>query len=66
MDKQLALTNFINSVIDDLEKIKTDLDKEIKSEYFTLSCIGDRLVIYSIGGIRCRRGKIDSDSENDK
>jgi len=66
MDKQLELTNFINCVKDDLEKIKNDLDKEINSEYFSLSCIAYRMEIFSIGGMhRRRRGKLDTDSENE-
>lgn len=63
--KQLELTNFLNAIINELEIIKNHIDDEIESEYFTLSCIAYRLEIFSAGGIRRRRGRLDTDSDSD-
>ena len=63
-EKQLKLTNFVNSIINELENIKNELEKEIIGEYFNLYCIAYRLEMYSASGISHRRGRLDTDSDN--
>ena len=51
-------------MIEQLNQIKANPDKEIQAEYYSLACIAWRMEMYSIGGIRARhrRGK-DSDED---
>ena len=62
MENQTNLINYIDSVITQLNEIKTNPDKEIEKEYFSLACIAWRMEMYSVRGIRRRRGK-DSEDE---
>jgi hypothetical protein len=63
-EKAKQLDDYIDSVIKHLTKIKMDLDKEIQNEYCNLASIAWQMEVYSIGGIRRRRGK-DSVSEDE-
>jgi uncharacterized protein (UPF0335 family) len=65
MEKAKQLEEYIDSVIKRLNDIKKDLDKEIKGEYFSLSCIAWQMEVYTIRDYRRRKGKDDSDSENE-
>ena len=63
-DKQTQLITYLDSIIEQINQIKTNPEKEIESQYFNLSCIAYRMEIYSIGGFfRRRRGKQDSDDD---
>jgi hypothetical protein len=46
------LATFIDSIIERLNKVKSDLKKEVDGRYFTLYCIGDDLEVY---GLRIER-----------
>ena len=68
MEKAKQLEEYIDSVIKRLNEIKTDLDKEVKSEYFGIACIAHQMEVYTIRDYRRRKkkgDKGDSDSENE-
>lgn len=64
-EKAKHLEEYIDSVITHLNNIKNDLDKEIKGGYFGLACIAWQMEVYTIRDYRRRKGKDDSDSENE-
>ena len=63
LDKQTQLINYLDSVIEQLNQIKTNPDAEIQNEYYSLACIAWRMEMFSIQGIRRRRGRLDSDED---
>ena len=65
LDKQTKLINYLDSVIEQLNQIKTNPDAEIQNEYYSLACIAWRMEMFSIQGIRRRRGKNQDSDENE-
>ena len=61
IEEQTRLINYIDSVIEQLNKIKEDPIKELQDERYTLANIAWSMEMYSIGGIRRRRRGKDSD-----
>ena len=59
IEEQTRLINYIDSVIEQLNKIKEDPIKELQDERYTLANMS--MEMYSIGGIRRRRRGKDSD-----
>ena len=56
-EEQTKLITYIDSVIEQLNKIKADPNKEIEQNCFTLSCIAWHMEQLSVGGIRKSRAK---------
>jgi hypothetical protein len=48
MDEKEEAINIINAYIEKLEDLKNNIDEEIKSRYFLLSCLGGDLEVASI------------------
>ena len=61
IEEQTRLITYIDSVIEQLNRIKEEPIKEIEKNCFTLSCIAWRMEMLSVGGIRKKRGRLDSD-----
>ena len=54
--------NYLDCLIKQIETLKTEPLKEIKSGYFNLYCISDNMQIYTLGGRR-RKKYIEEEEE---
>ena len=63
LDKQTKLINYIDSVIEQLNKIKLNPDAEIQNEYYSLATISWDMQMKSTGIRRRMKNKYDSDDE---
>lgn len=65
IEEQTRLITYIDSVIQQLNRIKEEPIKEIEKNCFTLSCIAWSMEMLSVGGIRTRRrGRLETDSDS--